>query len=290
MSLLPEKIPVKAFYSTDANAPNLDKTANCVATIIKACLVTGYGSIEPAGWSMPYEDLQVGVKVLRPLVSAEQDFYLRLSADTGKQLTAQVYTSMTDINTGDLKLQCDTPFYYNGGNNVTGRWALIACERGFWFFCEVTATTGYYFYCGDTTGDSLGDRGLCLAHSGGAASGIYSGQDRTDILKSLSDSRVATDPVFYNTKQDKVSKVSFFALFDGKSDKTKNACLSPLCFFADNELYQLPSFMPSKNNLLNYETTQTLNMQLVNCATATFGSYGVAPKTNMYVRTDAWEF
>ncbi len=176
MSLLtPERVPVKVYRWDDEGAPALDKTSNCMATIFKACLVTGYGTKEPAGWTMPWEDTTAGVKVLRPEVSPHTDFYLRLSADTGTEMAVQVYLNMTDANTGDLKLQCDSPFKY-GKNNTSGKWILIASPRGVWFTSEHAYQTnvslnmsGSFFYCGHTTAYAqAAQTGVYLQHSGGA--------------------------------------------------------------------------------------------------------------------------
>ena len=158
MSLLtPERVPVKVYRWDDEGAPVFDKTPNCMATIFKACLVTGYGDKEGAGWTMPFEDTSAGVKVLRPEIGPHTDFYLRLSEDAGTEMAAQVYLNMTDANTGDLKLQCNSAFKY-GGNNTSGKWILIASPRGFWFTNEHAYQTnvslnksGSFFYCGHTT-------------------------------------------------------------------------------------------------------------------------------------------
>ena len=54
------KIPAKVYRSTDKDAPKLDAVAGSLKTLLKACLVTGYGADdsrkEPAGWAMPFEN------------------------------------------------------------------------------------------------------------------------------------------------------------------------------------------------------------------------------------------
>lgn len=56
MSFLnPIELPVKIYKSTDARAPQLDvnkRTNDEYLTIFKACLVTGYGEKQAAGWTM----------------------------------------------------------------------------------------------------------------------------------------------------------------------------------------------------------------------------------------------
>ena len=48
--------PVTVYRSTDTNAPQLTKTAGSLKTVLKACLVEGYGSQPALGWDMPYEN------------------------------------------------------------------------------------------------------------------------------------------------------------------------------------------------------------------------------------------
>lgn len=166
MSLLtPERVPVKVYKWDDIGAPALNKTANCMINIFKACLVTGYGTKDGAGWTAPFES--TGVKVLRPEVSPHTDFYLRLSSDTGTEMVAQVYLNMTDANTGDLKLQCDSAFKY-GKDAPTNQWVLIASPRGLFFAVKYSDKQGTYFTAGDMTSDSLGRR-VFIQHTGGTS-------------------------------------------------------------------------------------------------------------------------
>lgn len=49
---------VKLYRSLDVGAPELsDSTAGSLITILRACLVDGYGSRTAAGWTMPFSDL-----------------------------------------------------------------------------------------------------------------------------------------------------------------------------------------------------------------------------------------
>ena len=279
----PEKLPVSVYRWDDENAPKLDKSAGCVSTILKACLVTGYGTKQGAGWTMPYEDLQAGVKVLRPPVSAEQDFYLRLSADNGSELTAQVYTAMSNINTGDLKLQCNTAFKYATAE-ITGKWLLLATTRGICFFNALNVQggsdntrTGAYFLCGDTAKNSIGDKGIYLKHSGGEWGGwmedIFSGNPKQSVNGKLFDS-----------KKNSVADCDPVAIFDGKSNKSTNLILSQLCLIALNEVWLLPAFSPSVVDKNNYETINTGDAIFLNHATSQDYT------SNFYVRTDFWEY
>lgn len=55
-----ERVPVKVYRWDDAGAPQVLPGAGDIKTILKACLVTGYGENEnrkePLGWEMPFEN------------------------------------------------------------------------------------------------------------------------------------------------------------------------------------------------------------------------------------------
>lgn len=52
----PLKYPVKYYSWQDAQAPQLSNADGVIKTILKACLVTGYGTKSGAGWTALFED------------------------------------------------------------------------------------------------------------------------------------------------------------------------------------------------------------------------------------------
>ena len=287
MSLLtPERVPVKVYRWDDVGAPQLDKTAGCVATIFKACLVTGYGDKAGAGWTMPFEDLSAKKKVLRPAVQPEQDFYLRLTLDTGKEITAQVYSNMSDIDTGDLKLQCATSFKY-GAAVTTGKWIMIASARGFWFFAETSKfssnpieTSGSYIYCGDTGRNTVGAKSIYLMHTGGSWD-ITDG-NRSPIMTNLSGYGNSNGKI-YMPATESVLEVNPSSYFNGISKLTANSVASSLFVIAGSEIWSLPALLPSNATKLNYDAVQVGGVSCVNHST------GASTPNNMYVPVDYWE-
>lgn len=170
--LTADRAAAKLYRSDDAGAPALDSTAGCLIRIFKACLSTGYGDKVGAGWLVPFTDGSIGASVFQPPPSINRDFYLQLSADTGAQAIAQVYTSMTGVNNGDLKMQCSNPYKY-GIRPTTRKWVMIVSGRGVWFFSEqnfnVSPTkTGSFFFVGDLCRDETGVRPIYMQHTGGS--------------------------------------------------------------------------------------------------------------------------
>ena len=49
-----EQKPVTVFSSDDADAPILTKDAGSLTTLLKACLITGYGGKTALGWDMAF--------------------------------------------------------------------------------------------------------------------------------------------------------------------------------------------------------------------------------------------
>lgn len=255
-------------------------------TIFKACLVTGYGEKQGAGWSLPFEDNDKGIKVFRPQIGVETDFYLRLSNDTGREMTTQVYLNMTDVDTGDKKLECDTPFKYGIGEKTGEKWALIACERAFWFFYEtanrITPTqSGTYFYCGDTGKNSIGDKAVYLKHAGGSW-----GIDDTDRYSIFDESSSGgfTSGKLLDIKSNTVSSVNLKSMFTGGTQQSKQTLLAPSLLMNQQEIWALPAFAPSTLKQHNFEQINGFGRQFMSFSTATQYSH------NLFVAIDYWEF
>lgn len=283
MSLLtPVKVPVKVYRWDDAGAPALDKTAGCMMTIFKACLVTGYGIKTGAGWTMPFEDTAAGVKVFRPPVTADADFYLRCSADTGAEMVAQVYLSMTDVDTGDLKLQCATPFKY-GFNNISKQWVLIASSVGFWFLTEgATARPpiekrGIYFYCGNIASAFASASAVLLQHTGGVWA--MTDTDRHPITSSSlgggSYGKVLTGGLVYDALPE--------AYFVGNSNRTIDVATTQLLFIVDSRIFGLPAYGSSRNDTINKTIISYAAGQRLMCH-----STALNENNNIYIPIDYW--
>lgn len=287
MNNLTKKLPVKIYQWDDADAPILDGNKDCVSTIFKACLVTGYGSKKSAGWTLPFEDIDSGIKVFNPPKSAETDFYLRVSADDGRQLVPQVFLNMSDIDKGDLTLQCETEFKYGTGK-FNGKWLLIATERAFWFFTGNKRANdlpsehiGSYFYCGDTIANTIGQRGIYLKYTGGSWN-IHD-DDRYSIFFKQHGSGAVIGKL-YNPQTNSVADVNPQSLFHGDKNLSTETVASPLYLSAFAELWGLPAVAPSTNRMKNFEQISDGYRTFINHAHALIRS-----ETNLYIPIDYWE-
>lgn len=290
MSLLaPENIAVKYYKSTDAGAPVLDKTARCVSNILKACLVTGYGAKEGAGWTMPFEDVASGNRVLRAGAGVHTGFDLRLSGDTGTEMTAQVYLDMTDVNTGDLKLQCAGAFKHSGG--TSDKWVVIASAGAVWFFnnnrppSSPTAKKGSWLFAGNVMSAKTGVSALYLQHTGGGNGGanfvnIFA-NDSAPSSYSYLEGVALVDGIV-------VKNIVPTSLVRKATALTNSNYMCDVIFFANNDLFIIPGLFSvtdgAKRDVFS-EVSAITNKQ----GDFVVVSTSSASDDNMFVGVEHWE-
>lgn len=281
-------LPANLYLHSDSNAPKSAKVADNFSTLLKACLVTGYGDKPSAGWTLLFEDTATNKKVFRSPALTERSFDVRV-VDNGTTATVQVCFDMASIDdVSNLKLECATTFKYNPVV-PTGRWALIATSRGFWFFNEIKHTngnppinkSGTYIFCGDTAGDATGRKALYLKHTGGVFAD--NNDDRFHIFITGSVEGV-TQGKLYDYAAGNIVTLSPRANFDGADDLTDVEAMSQVYVLANRKIWRLPAFSPTKNNKVNYDKLTIGNIELINHSTATM-SY----VQNFYVPTNLWD-
>lgn len=133
MSFLnPVSEPVKRFSSTDAGAPQINynsRVAGDIKTVLKACLVTGYGSKASAGWSMVNEVDNVA-EFVSPSV-AMSDY--RLGIDDSTATKTDWYYQYQDVrNILNYSSPTKSFDYIDKTHNGNG-WQLLVTDRGIVF-------------------------------------------------------------------------------------------------------------------------------------------------------------
>lgn len=137
------KIPAKVYRSTDKEAPKLDAVAGSLKTLLKACLVTGYGTDdsrkEPAGWAMPFEN-DVSA-VFRSQSPESTKFCLQCVNDQTTYAVMTPYREMNSLTNGIGNFGYDTAgfnqfaYYGTSATSVSG-WILVACDRSFYLILQ----------------------------------------------------------------------------------------------------------------------------------------------------------
>lgn len=130
MSFLnPVSEPVKRFSSTDASAPQINynaRVAGDVKTVLKACLVTGYGTKASAGWSIVNEVDHVA-EFVSP--SAAMSDY-RLGIDDTSTSSTTWYYQYQNARVNPTQSSIKKSLNRISKTDTRNGWSLLVTERG----------------------------------------------------------------------------------------------------------------------------------------------------------------
>lgn len=141
---------VRVYYHTDVGAPTLSGSAGSLIALLDACLVTGYGGKQAAGWIKAFTGTNVAAyKFNTPGVG---DYFMYID-DAGTAPDARYarifgYENMTSIS--DFTSQAmPTAAQQSGGgyifksdtiNTAMRSWVVIATETAFYLYCGYAST------------------------------------------------------------------------------------------------------------------------------------------------------
>ncbi len=134
----PIKFPVKFYSWQDTDAPILEDVDGCIKTILKACLVNGYGDKEGAGWTMPFED-DYRMILRRPLrTGSPPDIKIENGVTNGvssHRIVAQDNpTGLDDSN------ELSATFLHSRNNSCGQQWYMLVTD----FACMLFYEMAYY--------------------------------------------------------------------------------------------------------------------------------------------------
>ena len=164
--------PVTLYQSTDTDAPQLANAQGSLKTLLKACLVTGYGDKQPLGWAMPFEEDNKAV--FKPTDPKSTQPCLLVDNSKAKFATLQPYQEMTAINQGTgffgmgvvSSANNDKFGYFN--NLANPRWWLIGHGMAFILIIKQDNNDiSQMFYFGDVQGLGSNKTALYLTNSSG---------------------------------------------------------------------------------------------------------------------------
>lgn len=121
-----EQKPVTVFSSDDAGAPVLTKNAGSLKTLLKACLVTGYGDKAALGWQMLFESADTLSAAFASQDPTASKYVIKINNSTTASAKISAYQSMTDIDTGVRPLAVDNEYEL-----FDGAWRLIGHGKAF---------------------------------------------------------------------------------------------------------------------------------------------------------------
>ena len=208
--------PVTVYRSTDTGAPQLTGTAGSLKTVLKACLVEGYGSQPALGWEMKYEDNTTGVFKSKDPKSPNAALQVKNSEKFVADLAMMIEPSGLDA-ARKIATQQGRRFQYQRSGLTSNKWILVGHGRAF-----VLVLAGYVksrmLWFGDFPSLAVGDTGNCalLYSSDGLANAISSGQSYQA-------------PYLTGSNGGGSSRVILARAYNGLSLGTNEGALSSLC-------------------------------------------------------------
>jgi hypothetical protein len=130
-----KNLPVRVFTSNDVGAPAATAYPSSWITIIKKCLIEGYGATTPVGgWTLAFEDVGTIKAVFRNSTVDGSGGYVQFGSATNTDtLNGSIYVETASSMSGvDL-------FTHKGLRRTiralssAPRWILVATTRGFYF-------------------------------------------------------------------------------------------------------------------------------------------------------------
>ena len=277
------EMPVTLYRSTDDDAPALTKSN--LSLILKACLVTGYGSKPGAGWTMPHEEAAAGKRIFAPAKSGELDSYLRVADQTGVSRVA-AYRQMSDIDNGEAILELATPYKHGQSKQWSGRWVVVASARSVIVWVEggydSPGRNGMMLYYGDTTSTDNGSRALLLAHSGGT----YNDGSHSSMFQ-YRDAKASAAAKSYRDDTGAQAQ-DFFSLF-ARARQVAGQYVAPVLLQRGERLYAVPGVHTNTRAADNLTVIDDEGAQYI-----ILHSYGWSDIDKSFarlvVRTDKWRY
>ena len=277
------EMPAHLYLSSDDDAPALTKTN--LSLILKACLVTGYGSKPGAGWTMPHEEAAAGKRIFAPAKTGELDSYLRVHDQSGVSRVA-AYRQMSDIDNGEAILELATPYKHGQSKQWSGRWAVVASARSVIVWVEggydSPGRNGMMLYYGDTTSADNGSRALLLAHSGGT----YNDGSHSSMFQ-YRDAKASAAAKSYRDDTGAQAQ-DFFSLF-AQARQVAGQYVAPVLLQRGERLYAVPGVHTNTRAADNLTVIDDEGAQYI-----ILHSYGWSDIDKSFarlvVRTDKWRY
>lgn len=157
------RTPVTVFKSTDPGAPVLSSAEGALKTVLKACLVTGYGTKTALGWeALSESDFEI---TFRSRHEKATKCCLVVDNKTQKaQARVSAFVTHADAvaNNGSVGRFGSYKFSYTSSDRVENKWWLIGHGRAFIFIAAGYNTPSTRFiYFGDFATAAAGDNYNC---------------------------------------------------------------------------------------------------------------------------------
>lgn len=129
------------YSSLDAGAPQLSLTAGVLNTVLKGCLVTGYGDKPAAGWEIAHEDMAKSELAIRSTNPQSIKSVLLLNDTNKRETSVTAYTGWDDVTKKGLNQYSVGVFKKAWYLNYNADWIVMATDR--FFYLAISYGTGY---------------------------------------------------------------------------------------------------------------------------------------------------
>lgn len=132
------------YSSLDAGAPQLSLTAGALNTVLKGCLVTGYGDKPAAGWEVAHEDMATHKLAIRSISPKSIKSVLLLSDSATRKADVTAYTNWDTAKNTGINSFGSGAFLKAWDGVYNAVWVIVATDRFFYLF--VQSSSQYTIY------------------------------------------------------------------------------------------------------------------------------------------------
>jgi len=171
---------IQLYSSTDSGAPILNGTVGSLINVLDACLINGYGSRTPLGWTKPYS----GANLAAYRMGGGSQRYIRIDDTIAAYSRLRGFNTMSDVNTGVNPFPTDAQLAGGGysvkadftSSSTARTWMVIGTNTYFYFYNNLSlrtasspALTAWFF--GDINAYGGVGNTLMIANISNAATG-----------------------------------------------------------------------------------------------------------------------
>nr|DAV10666.1 MAG TPA: hypothetical protein [Caudoviricetes sp.] len=152
--------PVTVYRSTDTGAPQLTNAVGSLKTVLKACLVEGYGSQPSLGWEMPFENTTTAVFKSKDPKSPNAALRVKNHEKLYAELAMMVAPTSLDAAEKIAEHGSARLFPYLQTSKANTKWMLVGHGRAFVLLVQGSYKTRFIWF-GDFPTLAAGDTGNC---------------------------------------------------------------------------------------------------------------------------------
>lgn len=129
------------YNSLDANAPRLTIEPGTLKTILKACLVTGYGNKPAAGWEMAWEDADANKVAFRSKNPTSIKSVLLIDDGQADHAAVTAYKDWDSAKNTGVDKFANGYFVKRWDGGFTPNWVVVATDKFFYLFVQTESSS-----------------------------------------------------------------------------------------------------------------------------------------------------